>query len=54
MTEAKIQRLINAAIKSARKQGVPYVDVKVGDEAVVRIPLVLEDSPIANDNKVVL
>jgi hypothetical protein len=50
-----IQRLIDAAIKSARKQGLSVVEVKITDtEAILQIPLNPADKTVANDNRVVL
>jgi hypothetical protein len=54
MTLAEINRMIRAAIRAARKEGVPVVEVKFGDEATVRIPLVPDDEPIAESDEVVL
>jgi hypothetical protein len=45
---------IRAAIRAARHEGVPVVEVKIGDEATVRIPLVPGDEPIAEPDEVVL
>jgi hypothetical protein len=53
MTLAQTRRMIRAAIEAARKAGVPVVEVKFGDEATVRIPLV-PDQPIAEDEEVAL
>ena len=53
MTLAEINRMIRAAIRAARKEGAPVVEVKIGDEATVRIPLAPE-KPIAEDEEVVL
>jgi hypothetical protein len=53
MTLAQINRMISAAIRAARKEGVPFVEVKFCDEATVRIPLV-PDKPIAESDPVVL
>ena len=53
MTKAEIKRLVDAVIASARKNGVREVEVKIGDEATVRIPLAPE-KPIAEDEEVVL
>jgi hypothetical protein len=39
MTKAEIKRLVDAAIEAARKHGVAAVEVKIGDGAMVRIPL---------------
>jgi hypothetical protein len=54
MTLAKINRMIRAAIRAARQEGAPVVEVKIGDEATVRIPLVPDDKPIAESDEVVL
>jgi hypothetical protein len=53
MTLVEINRMIRAAIRAARKEGAPVVEVKIGDEATVRIPLVLEKS-IADAKEIVL
>lgn len=53
MTLAEINRMIRAAIRAARKEGAPVVEVKIGDEATVWIPLAPE-KPIAEDEEVVL
>jgi hypothetical protein len=53
MTKAKIKRLVDAAIEAARKHGVAMVEVKIGDEAMVRIPLV-PDKAIAESEDIVL
>ena len=45
--------MIRAAIEAARKAGVPVVEVKIGDDATVRIPLA-PDQPIAEDEEVAL
>jgi hypothetical protein len=47
MTLAQINRMIRAAIRAARQEGAPEVQVTIGDEATVRIPLV----PDASDHK---
>lgn len=56
MTKAEIERLVAAAIRAARKEGVlTKVRVEiVGDEASVEIPLSPDDKPIAEDEQVVL
>jgi hypothetical protein len=54
MTLAEINRMIRAAIRAARKEGAQVVEVKIGDEATVRIPLVPDDKPIAEPDEVVL
>jgi hypothetical protein len=53
MTLAGINRMIRAAIRAARQEGAPVVEVKIGDEATVRIPLV-PDKPIADSKEIVL
>ena len=53
MTLAEINRMIRAAIRAARQEGAPVVEVKIGDDATVRIPLV-PDKPIAEPDEVVL
>jgi hypothetical protein len=53
MTLAEIRRMIQAAIRAARKEGVPEVEVKIGDEAIVRIPLA-PDKPVAEPGEIVL
>jgi hypothetical protein len=35
MTLAEIHRMIRAAIRAARKEGAPEVEIKIGDEAIV-------------------
>jgi hypothetical protein len=54
MTLAEINRMIRAAIRAARKEGASVVEVKIGDEATVRIPLVPDDKPIADSTEIVL
>jgi len=39
MTLAEIRRMIQAAIRAARQEGAPEVEVKIGDDATVRIPV---------------
>jgi hypothetical protein len=51
MTLAEINRTIRAAIRAARKEGAHEVEVKIGDEASVRIPL---DKPVAESTEIVL
>jgi hypothetical protein len=46
MTLAEINRMIRAAIRAARKEGAAVVEVTIGEEATVRIPLA-PDKPIA-------
>jgi hypothetical protein len=53
MTLAEIHRMIRAAIRAARKEGAPVVEVKVGAEAAVRIPLAPE-KPVADSDEVIL
>jgi hypothetical protein len=53
VTLAEINRMIRAAIRAARQEGAPLVEVKISDEATVRIPLA-PDKPIAEDDQVVL
>jgi hypothetical protein len=53
MTLAEINRMIRAAIRAARKEGAPMVEVRIGDGATVRIPLV-PDKPIAESQDIVL
>jgi len=56
MTKAQIERLVAAAIRAARKEGVlTKVRVEiVGDEASVEIPLSPDDTPIAEPDEVIL
>jgi 2-iminoacetate synthase ThiH len=49
ITQAEIERVIRAA----RKAGVTEIEVKIGDDASIRIPLALEQ-PIAESDEVVL
>ena len=53
MTKAEIRRLVDAAIEAARKHGVTAVEVKIGEEASIRIPLVPEKL-VAESDEVVL
>jgi hypothetical protein len=53
MTLAEINRTIRAAIRAAKQEGVYEVEVKIGDDATVRIPLA-SDKPIAETDTVVL
>ena len=53
MTLAEINRMIRAAIRAAKKEGAPMVEVKIGNEATVRIPLV-PDKPLAESKDIVL
>jgi hypothetical protein len=54
VTLAEINRMIRAAIRAARQEGATVVEVKIGDEATVRIPLVPDDKPIADPEEIVL
>jgi hypothetical protein len=49
ITQTEIERVIRAA----RKAGVTEVEVKIGDEASIRIPLV-PDKPVAESEDIVL
>jgi hypothetical protein len=49
ITQAEIERVIRAA----RKAGVTEIEVKIGDDASIRIPLAPEQ-PIAKSDEVVL
>jgi anion-transporting ArsA/GET3 family ATPase len=49
ITQAEIER----AIRAARKAGLAEVEVKIGDQASIRIPLVPE-KPVAESDEVVL
>ncbi len=40
MTLAEINRMIRASIRAARQEGAPAIEVKVGNDATVRISLV--------------
>lgn len=53
MTLAEINRMIRAAIRAAQKEGAHEVEVRIGDEATVRIPLAPE-KPIAESEEIVL
>jgi hypothetical protein len=53
MTLAEINRMIRAAIRAARKEGATVVEVTIGDEATVRIPLA-PDNPLAESEEIVL
>lgn len=50
-----IKRMIQAAIRAARQEGVsvPYVEVTV-DGATIRIPLAPDDKPIAEPDEIIL
>jgi hypothetical protein len=49
ITQAEIER----AIRAAKKAGVTVVEVKIGEEASIRIPLVPE-KPVAKSEDIVL
>jgi hypothetical protein len=49
MTLAEINRIIRAAIRAARKEGATVVEVKIGNEATVRIPLAPDEPGDDND-----
>jgi hypothetical protein len=53
MTLAEINRTIRAAIRAARQEGAHEVEVKIGDDATVRIPLAI-DKLLAESDPVVL
>ena len=53
MTIAEINRMIRAAIRAARKEGAALIEVKIGENATVRIPLT-SDKPIADADEVIL
>jgi hypothetical protein len=53
MTLAEINRMIRAAIRAVRKEGAQVIEVTIGDEATVRIPLT-PDKPIAEPDEIVL
>lgn len=53
MTLAEINRMIRAAIRATRKEGVAVVEVTIGDDATVRIPLA-PDKPLAESDVVIL
>ena len=53
MTLAAINRMIRAAIRAARQEGASVVEVKIGDEATVRIPLA-PDKSVAEPEEIVL
>jgi Asp-tRNA(Asn)/Glu-tRNA(Gln) amidotransferase A subunit family amidase len=54
MTLAEVQRMIRAAIRAARQEGVQVVEVDFGDEATVRIPIAPHDTPVAESPEIVL
>jgi hypothetical protein len=47
-------RMIRAAIRAARKEGVPEVEVTFGDGSTVRIPLTAPEKTLAETEEVVL
>jgi hypothetical protein len=49
ITQAEIER----AIRAAKKAGLPVLEVKIGDEVAIRIPLIT-DQPVAKTEEVVL
>lgn len=53
MTLAEINRMIRAAIRAARKEGAAVVEVMIGDEATVRIPLA-PDKAIAESEEIIV
>jgi hypothetical protein len=53
MTLAEINRMIRAAIRAARQEGAAVVEVTIGNEATVRIPLA-PDKPVAESDEVIL
>lgn len=54
MTLAELNRMIRAIIRAARKEGAPVVEVKLGDDATVRIPLDPDDKAVAESEDIVL
>ena len=57
MTIVEINRMIRAAIRAARKEGAAEVQVTIGGEATVRIPLspdMPEDKEVADGREIVL
>jgi hypothetical protein len=42
------QREIESAIRAAKKAGLTVVEVKIGEEALIRIPLVPHEPPSDN------
>ena len=58
MTLAEINRMIRAAIRAARKEGLSEVQVTIGGEATVRIPLAPDmpasDKQVADGGDIVL
>jgi hypothetical protein len=49
ITQAEIER----AIRAAKKAGLTEVEVKIGEDAVLRIPL-LPEKPIAESEEIIL
>jgi 2-iminoacetate synthase ThiH len=49
ITQAEIER----AIRAAKKAGVTEIELKIGDDATVRIPLA-PDKPVADSEEIVL
>jgi hypothetical protein len=49
ITQAEIER----AIRAAKKTGVSEVEVRIGDEASIRIPLT-PDKPVADTEEIIL
>ncbi len=54
MTLAEAQRMIRAAIRAARQEGVQVVEVNFGDEATVRIPTGPDKTPVAESREIIL
>jgi hypothetical protein len=54
MTLAANTRLILAAIRAAKKAGLPMVEVTFGDGSTVRIPLTAPEKTLAETEEVVL
>ena len=54
MTLAQINRMIRAAIRAARQESVPVIEVKIGEDATVRIPVVPAETPVAESPEIVL
>jgi hypothetical protein len=54
MTLAENIHMIRAAIRAARKEGVPEVEVTFGDGSTVRIPLTAPEKTLAETEEVVL
>ena len=53
MTLAEINRMIRAAIRAARKEGLPLVELHQPDGSTLRIPLA-SDQPLERTDDVVL